>query len=302
MKYSMYDYYCKRDMNLYDIRVHYLEHFYYQNHSRNDAERVLRIVVDSTRINRLLNKSIKRRTMPDLNAFILATGYILKLMLRSNEAQVLAILDAALMWDIEINTEMRFVSSEELKNNIIEVFKKYSVDKTYQRELCALMKIPERKPNKEEVEGTGKDIEKNTKENTEENIEENTERSTEETERNVKELKEEMTVEKHAVPIDNKTLSEQKFKMKTWSLEAFIQDHGEMEVGDFENKQTGDTFQSCVFVNGNTKTFVAFSSKLGVLTPEEIAKMKDKLVVVQLPSGKYSLAKPKKSPWRRVDI
>ena len=275
----MYDYYYKRDMSLYDIRVHYLEHFYYQNHSRNDAEKVLRTVVDSTRVNRLLDKSIKRRAMPDLNAFILATGYILKLILRSNETQVLAILDAALMWDIEVNEEMNLVSSEELRDNIIEVFKKYTVDKTYQRELWSLMQVSE-----ENVEG-----------NAEGNSRESTEGKSEE-------LKEDEAVEKHTVPIDSKKLSEQKFKMKTWSLEAFIQDHGEMEVGDFENKQTGDTFQSCVFVNGDTKTFVAFSSKLGVLTPEEIAKMKDKLVVVQLPSGKYSLAKPKKSPWRRVDI
>ena len=46
------------------------------------------------------------------------------------------------------------------------------------------------------------------------------------------------------------------------------------------------------------RTFVAFSSKLSVLTPKEIADMRNELCVVQLESGNYSLCKVLKTKDR----
>ena len=80
--------------------------------------------------------------------------------------------------------------------------------------------------------------------------------------------------------------------INTWSLLAFAKAHGKMQVGDFQNKETGEMFKACVFTQPNgTRVFVAFSSKLGELTPKEIVAMKDELVVVQLESGNYCLCK-----------
>lgn len=90
--------------------------------------------------------------------------------------------------------------------------------------------------------------------------------------------------------------------VNSWSLIAFAKAHGKMQVGEFANKETGETFKSCIFSNGENRCFVAFSSKMGELTPREIASMKDELQVVQLESGNYSLCKQGQGTWEDVDL
>lgn len=89
----------------------------------------------------------------------------------------------------------------------------------------------------------------------------------------------------------------------SWSLIAFAKEFGpKMQVGEFVNKETGEDFKSCIFTKGETKTFVAFSSKMGVLSPREIAVKKNELQVVQLESGHYSLCKQGENTWKDVDL
>lgn len=89
----------------------------------------------------------------------------------------------------------------------------------------------------------------------------------------------------------------------SWSLIAFAKEFGpKMQVGEFVNKETGEDFKSCIFTNGETRTFVAFSSKMGVLSPKEIASKKNELQVVQLESGHYSLCKQGENTWEDVDL
>lgn len=90
----------------------------------------------------------------------------------------------------------------------------------------------------------------------------------------------------------------------SWSLISFAKAHGKMQVGEFANSESGELFKSCIFTNpeDNSRTFVAFSSNLGVLTPSEIAARKDDLQVVQLESGNYSLCKVGQNNWKDVDL
>lgn len=90
----------------------------------------------------------------------------------------------------------------------------------------------------------------------------------------------------------------------SWALLAFAKAHGRMQVGTFENKETGENFKSCVFTrpDDNTRVFVAFSSKLGELTPREIADRKDDLQVVQLESDNYILCKKGNESWEDVNL
>lgn len=89
----------------------------------------------------------------------------------------------------------------------------------------------------------------------------------------------------------------------SWSLITFAKLFGpKMQVGEFVNKETGEDFKSCIFTNGETRTFVAFSSKMGPLSPREIAAKKDELQVVQLESGHYSLCKQGENTWEDVDL
>ena len=83
---------------------------------------------------------------------------------------------------------------------------------------------------------------------------------------------------------------------KRWTLLDFARQFGpKMQVGNFVNNETGEEFKSCIFTKPDgTRTFVAFSSKMGELTPKEISAMQNKLYVVQLESGNYSLCLPNK--------
>lgn len=69
----------------------------------------------------------------------------------------------------------------------------------------------------------------------------------------------------------------------------FAREFGKMQVGEFVNSETQEHFKSCIFTKDSNKTYVAFSSKLGVLTPKEIVERKNSLIVVQIDSGMYSL-------------
>ena len=89
----------------------------------------------------------------------------------------------------------------------------------------------------------------------------------------------------------------------SWSLISFAKAHGRMKVAPFVNKETGECFKSCAFLDskGGT-TLVAFSSKLGELTPKEIAAQKDDLQVVELESGSFKLCRAGHDTWQDVDL
>ena len=89
----------------------------------------------------------------------------------------------------------------------------------------------------------------------------------------------------------------------SWSLISFAKSHGRMKVAPFVNKETGECFKSCAFLNSDGEiTLVAFSSKLGELTPKQIAAQKDDLQVVQLESGSFKLCKTGHDTWEDVDL
>ena len=89
----------------------------------------------------------------------------------------------------------------------------------------------------------------------------------------------------------------------SWSLISFAKTHGRMKVAPFVNKETGECFKSCAFLDSDGEiTLVAFSSKLGELTPKQIAAQKDDLQVVQLESGSFKLCKAGHDTWEDVDL
>ena len=89
----------------------------------------------------------------------------------------------------------------------------------------------------------------------------------------------------------------------SWSLMSFAKSHGKMKVAGFTNRETGENFKSCAFVDAdNNVTLVAFSSKMGELTPAEIAAQKDELQVVMLATGTYKLCKRGENNWEEVNL
>lgn len=253
MEYPLYEFYSKSSLNLYEIRKHFIENFYYQKHSRREADSVLKSIIDSSKINKLFQVSIDKNIALNYEDFLVTICSMFKFMFKSNDTQILAVLDAALNWDIEVNSKLNIISSDNFKQDILKVFKKYQVYKEM---------------TKEEFQSfTSIAID---------SMEDNN-------------------------PISNE--SKTPINKTSWSLSAFTKEFGKMKIGTFVNKETGDSFTSCVFTNekGN-KTFVSFSTKLGELTPEEIENRKDELLIVKNKSGKYNLVKAKKGTWKDVNI
>lgn len=95
-------------------------------------------------------------------------------------------------------------------------------------------------------------------------------------------------------------------KEKSWSLIAFVKAMGgKLQVGEFTNKEDGTIFHSCIVSDGTSenRTFVAFSSNLGELTPHQIVAQKDNLQVVQFDeSGRYCLCTKGENSWEDVDL
>jgi len=88
----------------------------------------------------------------------------------------------------------------------------------------------------------------------------------------------------------------------SWSLVNFARMKGKMKVtNELVNKDTGETFRSCVFDHDGSLTFVNFSSKLGEMSAAEISREKDNLQVVLLESGTYKLCK-RGEAWDEVDL
>lgn len=78
--------------------------------------------------------------------------------------------------------------------------------------------------------------------------------------------------------------------IKSWTLIDFSKLHGKMQVGDFRNSVTDETFKSCIFTDkeGNT-IYVSFHPKMGTLTPQQIKDKKDVLKVGLLSTNKLVL-------------
>ena len=91
----------------------------------------------------------------------------------------------------------------------------------------------------------------------------------------------------------------------SWSLTAFARSHGKMKLANFTNKETGESFKSCAFVNPDTNEtvcLVGFSSNLGPLTPAEIKAQQNDLQVVELESGTYKLCHRGGEAWEDIDL
>ena len=86
--------------------------------------------------------------------------------------------------------------------------------------------------------------------------------------------------------------TEQEKDKDVWTLLDFAKMKGKMQVGTFVNKETGDSFKSCIFTdNKGNRTYVEYSPQLGALAPAEIAAQKEILVVKKLMNGHYVLGR-----------
>lgn len=254
MKCSLYQYYSQSPLSLYEVRRHFLWNFYCQDHSRNDARKVLKAVVASSKIGRIIDKSLQKKHVPNYREFLSAIKGMLKFWFCSKETLVLATIEAILKWDIVANKKLGLKTQEELKQDALNVLKKYLIHK----EVSIDDILP---PISDSSSLVSVDFESTKVSSDDKHIEDTSE-------------------------------SDDFSSIKIWTLDEFTSEFGPMmQVKEYANGKTGDLFKSCVFTKGKTRTFVSFSSKLGEHTKKELLDMKDELIVMKVQSGKYKLAK-----------
>lgn len=254
MKCSLYQYYSQSPLSLYEVRRHFLWNFYCQDHSRNDARKVLKAVVASSKIGRIIDKSLQKKHVPNYREFLFTIKGMFKFWFCSKETLVLATIEAILKWDIVANKKLGLKTQEELKQDIINILKKYLIHK----EVSIDDILP---PIADSSSLVSVDLESTKVPSDDKHIEDTSE-------------------------------SDDFSSIKIWTLDEFTSEFGPMmQVKEYANGKTGDLFKSCVFTKGKTRTFVSFSSKLGEHTKKELLDMKDELIVMKVQSGKYKLAK-----------
>ena len=254
MRNSLFQFYSLSPLDLYEVRRHFLWHFYCQNHSRKDARKVLRIVVVSSKIGRIIEKSIQSKSVPNYSDFKSAIKGMFKFLFCSKDTLILATIEAVLRWDIVANSKLNLRTPEELKQDTLKVLKKYLIYKEVPTEdnfpiIATATPPPVSAPTLVNIPSENK--------------------------------------HKDAIADSDEVTT-----LKTWTLDEFTSEFGpKMQVKEYANGKTGDLFKSCVFSKGTTRTFVAFSSKLGELSKKEILDMKDELIILRVQNGKYKLAK-----------
>lgn len=253
MKCSLYQYYSQSPLSLYEVRRHFLWNFYCQNHSRNDARKVLKAVVASSRIGRIIDKSLQKKLVPNYREFLSTIKGMFRFWFCSKETLVLATIEAILKWDIVVNKKLKLKNQEELKHDTIKVLKEYLIHKE--------VSIDDAIPTTATTSPVSIDLESTNDSSNDQ-------------------------------PIEDSSESDDFSSIKIWTLDEFTNEFGpKMQVKEYANGKTGDLFKSCVFTKGTTRTFVSFSSKLGEHTKKEVLDMKDELIVMKVQNGKYKLAK-----------
>ena len=95
--------------------------------------------------------------------------------------------------------------------------------------------------------------------------------------------------------------------VNSWSFVAFVRANGPKAfVAPFVNQETGEQFSSLVIKKTDSRDergiIVNFSSKMGEMSPSQIAREKDNLQVVELESGSYKLCRVGESSWNEIDL
>ena len=127
MQYPLYEYYMLSSLTLDEIVDHYVTHFYSKKHSREDVMKVLTKIKESSKIKNLCGHSATRKIAPNYVDFATTINEIIWFVFRSNMTQALGVLFAILYWDEKINSVYSLKSDEDVRDDAIKIFKKFSI-------------------------------------------------------------------------------------------------------------------------------------------------------------------------------
>jgi hypothetical protein len=147
MQYPLYEYYMLSSLTLDEIVDHYVTHFYSKKHSREDVMKVLTKIKESSKIKNLCGHSATRKIAPNYVDFATTINEIIWFVFRSNMTQALGVLFAILYWDEKINSVYSLKSDEDVRDDAIKIFKKFSIYEEMSQSEFEKMTKPNHKDN-----------------------------------------------------------------------------------------------------------------------------------------------------------
>lgn len=127
MLYPLYEYYKNSDLNLDGIVDHYVTRFYSKKHDGEKVLKVLSKVRESAKIKNLFGQSATRRIAPNYIDFASVINEIFWFAFKSNMTQALGVLFAIMYWDEKINKVYSLKADNEIRDDAIKIFKKFSI-------------------------------------------------------------------------------------------------------------------------------------------------------------------------------
>ena len=131
MQRSIFEYYSPSYLTLEAVLNHYIDNYYLKESSLDKVEKVKSKAIECQKMKELFSETIRHREfksgIPTYTDFVEAIQSTPWFYLRSNKTKAVAALAAAVNWSQTINKTFYLIEDEPFRNDILLVFKKFSV-------------------------------------------------------------------------------------------------------------------------------------------------------------------------------
>ena len=131
MQRSIFEYYSPSYLTLEAVLNHYIDNYYLKESSLDKVEKVKSKAIECQKMKELFSETIRHREfksgIPTYTDFVEAIQSTPWFYLRSNKTKAVAALAAAVNWSQTINKTFYLIEDEPIRNDVLLVFKKYSV-------------------------------------------------------------------------------------------------------------------------------------------------------------------------------
>lgn len=127
MLYPLYNFYLNSNLTLDEVMDHFTKHFYLKKHGSNKTDKVISKVKNSQKMQSLFEEGRRKGIAPNHIDFASCINSMMWFMFQSNETQALAVMASAKTWNERINQVLHIKEPEELREDTLKIFKKFSI-------------------------------------------------------------------------------------------------------------------------------------------------------------------------------
>lgn len=146
MLFPLYNYYSESSLSLNEIIEDFIKSQYLKKHGSDKVEKIIKVIVNSSRIAAIDAFSIQQRVVPNYMDFGAAINSVPWFMFQSNETQALGVLITAREWASRVNRVYHFGSDREIRDKALKILEKFSIYREMSREQYDSMRTGYQEP------------------------------------------------------------------------------------------------------------------------------------------------------------